>query len=306
MFRTISDIDLFQFERIHDFLKHSLISIEQIKQLFDDNQGHFPLSVQFEQFVLDHILKTNQRETFRDESLIDLYTSILNDLFHWSNYSHKQIICILTLIQGLLCQIEKKNSKKLNEAFIHACSILMGGNEGQKKSVLFNTQQYPKVIDYIIQTIFQHQHLYEILLEDQPQEIERIEENRTVRYICIPHVSLKSYSLQIDFHVFEEPIFPYPLTEALPLSIYREIILQIPPTPDASDPDQLSRESLSMTTMANEETNLDLNGMIDNIIRQYPDVTREQIQQIFTEVSQEYFSEHKLKERELSFLTKFK
>ncbi len=171
MFRMISDIDLFQFETINDFLKHSLISIDQIKQLFDDN----PLSIQIEQFVLDHFLQSNARETFRDESLIDFYTSILNDLLHWSNYSHKQIICILTLIQGLLCQIEKKNSKKLNEAFIHACSILMGG-----KSALFNAQQYPKVIDYIIQTIFQHQHLYEILLEEKPQEIEKIEEYRTV------------------------------------------------------------------------------------------------------------------------------
>jgi hypothetical protein len=179
MFQAISDIDLFQFETTHDFFTHSLISIEQLKQLFDDNQGDFPLSVQLEQFVLDQILKSNPRETFRDESLIDLYTSILNDLLHWPNYSHKQVICIVTLIQGLLCQIEKKDSQKLNEALIHACSILMGGNE-QKKSILFNAQQYPKVIDYIIQTIFQHRHLYEILLEEKPQDIERIEESRTV------------------------------------------------------------------------------------------------------------------------------
>jgi uncharacterized protein (DUF433 family) len=52
--------------------------------------------------------------------------------------------------------------------------------------------------------------------------------------------------------------------------------------------------------------------MIDTIIRQYPDITREQIQQIFAEVSQEYLSEHnehiqnKLKEKELSLLAKFK
>jgi len=179
MFRNISDIDLFQFESIHDFLNHSFVSIEQLKQLFDDNQGDFPLSIQIEQFVVDHILKSCKRETFRDESLIDLYTSILNDLFHWINFNHKQIICILTLIQGLLCQIEKTNSNKLNEAFIHSCSILMGGME-QKKMSLFNSQQYPKVIDYIIQTIFQHRHLYEILLEDKPQQIEKIQENRTV------------------------------------------------------------------------------------------------------------------------------
>ena len=64
--------------------------------------------------------------------------------------------------------------------------------------------------------------------------------------------------------------------------------------------------------MANEEINLDLNGMIDNINRQYPNVTREQIRQIFAEVSQEYLSEyneniqHKLREKELSLLSKFK
>ncbi|CAF5164906.1 unnamed protein product [Rotaria sp. Silwood1] len=187
MFINISDIDLFRFETINDFITHSLISIEQIKQLFDDNQGNFPFPIQLEQFVLDHIFKSNskifKRETFRDESLIDLYTSILNDLLHWSTYAHKQIICILTLIQGLLCQIErtnKINSSKLDEAFIHSCSILMGGNDN-KKSILFNTQQYPKVIDYIIQIIFQHRHLYEILLDENPQQIEKIEENRTVK-----------------------------------------------------------------------------------------------------------------------------
>ncbi|CAF4706814.1 unnamed protein product, partial [Rotaria sp. Silwood2] len=82
---------------------------------------------------------------------------------------------------------------------------------------------------------------------------------------------------------------------ALPLSIYREIILRIPPTPllnDETDPDQLSRESLSVATLANEETTVDLNGIIDNINRQYPNVTREQIRQIFAKVSQEYLSEH--------------
>ncbi len=51
--------------------------------------------------------------------------------------------------------------------------------------------------------------------------------------------------------------------------------------------------------------------MIDNINRQYPNVTREQIQQIFAEVSQEYLSEHneniqhKLREKEASLLSKF-
>ncbi|CAF5029962.1 unnamed protein product, partial [Rotaria sp. Silwood1] len=76
MFINISDIDLFRFETINDFVTHSLISIEQIKQLFDDNQGNFPFPIQLEQFVLDHIFKSNskifKRETFRDESLIDL------------------------------------------------------------------------------------------------------------------------------------------------------------------------------------------------------------------------------------------
>ena len=187
MFLAISDIDLFQFQSINDFLTNCFISIEQIKQLFDDNQGNFPLPIQLEQFVIDEIFcsnsKTFKRETFRDESLVDLYTSILNDLFHWSTYTHKQIVCILTLIQGLLCQIEredKTNSNKLNEVLIHACSILMGGNDN-KKPVLFNSQQYPKVIDYIIQIIFQHRYLYKILLDEKPQQIETIEENRTVK-----------------------------------------------------------------------------------------------------------------------------
>ncbi|CAF3723232.1 unnamed protein product [Rotaria sp. Silwood1] len=117
--------------------------------------------------------------------------------------------------------------------------------------------------------------------------------------------------MNIDFHLFEQPIFPYPLTEALPLSIYREIILQIPPTPklnDGIDPDQFSRESLSIT---NEETNLDLNETIDNINHQHPNITHEQIRQIFAEVSQQYLSEHneniqhKLREKEISLLTKF-
>jgi hypothetical protein len=179
MFIAISDIDLFQFESIHDFVSNCLISVEQIRQLFDDNQGNFPLPIQLEQFVLDHILQSNKRETFRDESLIDLYTSFLNDLLHWSTFTHKQIVCILTLIQGLLCQIERKDMK-LNEAFIHACSILMSGNDN-KKPVLFNAQQYPKIIDYIIQTVFQHRHLYETLLDEEPQQIEKIEENRAVK-----------------------------------------------------------------------------------------------------------------------------
>jgi len=189
MFIAISDINLFQLESINDFVTHSLISIEQLKQLFDDNQGNFPLPVQLEQFVLDHILKVNsksfKRETFRDESLIDLYTSVLTDLLHCSYYTHKQILCILTLIQGLLCQIErtdKSNPMKFNEAFIHSCSILMG-EKSPKKSVLFNSQQYPKVIDYIIQTIFQHRHLYEALLDENPQEIIKTEETRTVKLV---------------------------------------------------------------------------------------------------------------------------
>ncbi|CAF1315207.1 unnamed protein product [Rotaria magnacalcarata] len=303
MFIAISNIDLFRFESINDFVTHSLISIEQIKQLFDDNQGNFPLPIQLEQFVLDHILqlnsKTFKRETFRDESLIDLYSSFLNDLLHWSTYTHKQIICILTLIHGLLCQIERTNKTnpiKLDEAFVHSCSILMGGKE-HKKTILFNSQQYPKVIDYIIQIIFQHRHLYEILLDENPQQIQKIEENRT-----------------IDFHLFEESLFPYPLIEGLPLSIYREIILQIPPTSllsEESDPDQFSRESLSGTIGTNDKTALDLNEMINNINRQYPNVTHEQIRQIFAEVSQEYLSEHneniqhKLREKEISLLSKF-
>ena len=294
MFRAIADIDLFQLETIHDFLRQSPITIEQIRQLFDDNQGQFPLPVQLEQFVLDRLLQSSKRETFRDESLLDLYTSIFHDLLDWSNYTHKQILCIFTLIQGLLCQIEKDRSGKLNESFIHACSILMGGKE-RKKPVLFNAQQYPQVIDYIVQTIFQHRHLYETLLEEKPLHIEQIEEHRL-----------------IDYHVFEQPIFPYPLTEALPVSIHREIILRIPPTPlirETTDLDQLSRESLAT---GNEDIPLDLNTMIEQIHGQYPAIPPEQIRQMFAEVSQEYLTEHhenvqqKLREKELALLAKFK
>lgn len=182
MFRAIADIDLFQLETINDYLSHSPVSIEQIKQLFEDVEGQFPLAVQLEQFVLDHLLHSSKRETFRDESLLDLYTSIFNDLLRWSNFTHKQIVCLFTLIQGLLCQIEKDRSGKLNEVFIHACSVLMGGKD-RKKSVLFNAQQYPRVIDYIVQTIFQHRHLYETLLEEKPLEIEPIEETRSVTFL---------------------------------------------------------------------------------------------------------------------------
>ncbi|CAF3353341.1 unnamed protein product [Rotaria sp. Silwood2] len=69
----------------------------------------------------------------------------------------------------------------------------------------------------------------------------------------------------------------------------REVILQIPPTLSlngGTDPDQLSRKSLSITTVANEETNLGLNEVIDNINRQHSNVTCDQIQQIFAEISQ--------------------
>ncbi|CAF1289251.1 unnamed protein product [Adineta steineri] len=271
MFISISDINLFQLETINDFVTHSLVTSEQLKQLFDDNQGNNPLPVQLEQFVLDHILKLNankfKRETYRDESLVDLYTSILSDLLRLK-YTPKQILCILTLIHGLLCQIErteKSHPMKLNEAFIHSCSILMG-EKTAKKSVVFNSHLYPQVIDYIIQIIFQHRHLYETLLDEKPQEIEQIEENRT-----------------IDFHLFELPLFPYPLTEALPESVHREVILKIPTINETTDNDQASNVSLPVTTVPEEDSSLDLIGMIDNINRQYPNVSREQIQQIFAE-----------------------
>lgn len=51
--------------------------------------------------------------------------------------------------------------------------------------------------------------------------------------------------------------------------------------------------------------------MIENLHHQYPTITPEQIRQIFAEISQEYLSEHnenlqhKLREKELSLLTKF-
>ncbi|UJR08096.1 hypothetical protein I4U23_012373 [Adineta vaga] len=298
MFVAIADINLFQLETINDFLTHSLITTEQLKQLFDDNQGNSPLPVQLEQFVLDHILKVNsqtffKRETYRDESLVDLYTSFLSDLLR-ANYTPKQTICMLTLIHGLLCQIErtdKTNPIKLNEAFIHSCSILMG-EKTPKKPVAFSSHLYPKVIDYVIQIIFQHRHLYETLLEEKPEEIETLEEIRT-----------------LDFHLFEEPIFPYPLTEGLPVSVHREFILKIPTIKETTGDDQTAQDA--STTTSNDDTSLDIIGMIDGISRQYPNVSREQIQQIFAEVSQEYLSQHneniqeKLREKETSLLMKF-
>lgn len=51
--------------------------------------------------------------------------------------------------------------------------------------------------------------------------------------------------------------------------------------------------------------------MIENLHHQYSTITPEQIRQIFAEISQEYLSEHnenlqhKLREKELSLLTKF-
>jgi hypothetical protein len=187
MFIAIADVDLFRLTSIHDFLTFGLVSIDKVKQLFDDNQGKMPLGIQLEQFVVDDILRTNshhfQRETFRDESLIDLYTSFMNDLLQWPSFTHQQIVCVLTLIQGLLCQIERTdqtNRMKLNEALIYSCSILMNNKDRKRSTALFNAQQYPKVIDYIVQTIFQHRCLYQILLEEKPQEIETIEQTRSV------------------------------------------------------------------------------------------------------------------------------
>ena len=187
MFIAIADVNLLQLESVNDFVTRALVSTEQLKQLFEDSQGSAPLPVQLEQFVLDHILKVNshsffKRETYRDESLVDLYTSFLSDLIR-ASYTPKQTICLLTLIHGLLCQIErtdKTNPMKLNEAFVHACSILMG-EKTPKKPVVFNANLYPKVIDYIVQIIFQHRRLYEVLLEEKPEETEEIEETRTVR-----------------------------------------------------------------------------------------------------------------------------
>lgn len=187
MFIKLADIDLFRFASIQDFFKHCLVTIDQIKQLFDDNQGQTPLPVQIEQFVLDQILQVNTssfvRETFRDEALIDLYTSFIGDLFQWPSLTHQQVVCMLTLLHGLLCLIERSDYNhvtKLNEAFVHACSILMMGKD-KKKTGLFNAQQYPQVIDYVVRTIFQHQNLYRIMLDKQPIETHKIEETRTVR-----------------------------------------------------------------------------------------------------------------------------
>ena len=196
MFIAIANVDLFGLRSIDDFVTQGLVSVRQLKQLFQDNHGKTPLAFQLEQFVLDHILQAKSkrfaRKTFRDESLVDLYASFLNDLCRWPSYTHRQIVGTLTLIQGLLCQIERTDRTeplKLNEAFIHACSILAGGKE-TKKAVLFHAQQYPHVIDYVVQTIFQHRHLYATLIEEKPQEMETIEETRIVTSVAEKNCSL--------------------------------------------------------------------------------------------------------------------
>jgi hypothetical protein len=55
----------------------------------------------------------------------------------------------------------------------------------------------------------------------------------------------------------------------------------------------------------------DLNDMIDTILGQYPNMTREQIRQMFADAAQVYLAEcrhdaqHSLGERELSLLDRF-
>lgn len=76
---------------------------------------------------------------------------------------------------------------------------------------------------------------------------------------------------------------------------------------ETTTPDQPTPDSAS----AVDDGHLDLTGLIDSISRQYPNVSREQIQQIFGEVSQEYLTQHnenvqqKLREKETSLLMKF-
>ena len=184
MFRKVADVDLLKLENVEDFVRHSILSLDEVNELVNENVQ----SVEIEQFVIDHVLRsTLTRETCRDESVLDLYTSIVADLVQWKNLHGKQILCILTIVQGLLCEIERKQRTNLENCFVHACQILMGDGKG----FLFNSQLYPQVVDYIIQLLFQHQHLYEILLDDQPQHIETIEENRTV-YITLFQKSIKT------------------------------------------------------------------------------------------------------------------
>ena len=97
----------------------------------------------------------------------------------------------------------------------------------------------------------------------------------------------------------------------MPASIHREVILKIPTINETATDDQTTQDSSLITTVTTEEPSFDLVGMIDTISRQYPNVTREQIQQIFAEVSQEYLTRHnenvqeKLREKETSLLMKF-
>lgn len=163
-------------ESAQEFVQNSIVSADKIRELMDEKIQ----AIELEGFVVERL--GVKRETFRDESIVDFYTSIISDLIKWKNLQIRQILSILTVIQGLMCQIERKNS--IVEAFIHSGKILMGEGKG----FLFNSQLYPKVVDYIIEIVFQHRNLYEILLEESPQEVKTIEESRTVRKSRLSHL----------------------------------------------------------------------------------------------------------------------
>ena len=75
----------------------------------------------------------------------------------------------------------------------------------------------------------------------------------------------------MDFTLFEQPLFPCPLTESLPLSIYNEIILQLPPSPIPND-EQISREPTTEIVITTIDDTNNLDRMIDTIIGRFSNI----------------------------------
>lgn len=78
-----------------------------------------------------------------------------------------------------------------------------------------------------------------------------------------------------------------------------------PPLIDPTDPNQQSRASLTVPAVTVDEPHVDFNGMIEQILHQYPHMSHEQIRAMFAEVAQTYQSEHALHESERPLITKF-
>ncbi|CAF1271210.1 unnamed protein product, partial [Didymodactylos carnosus] len=202
------------------------------------------------------------------------------------------IICILTIIHGLLCEIQRHPGDiiKLNKAFVHVWDILMK----TKPKPFFNQYQYSIVIDFIIQTVFQHRILYETILSEKPLH-QDIDEIRT-----------------IDHTLFTQKLLPSPLTEAIPLDVYNEIILKLPLVPAENIEDSTQIMNNINQDVVKQSNNEELEQLADNVAKQFKNVTRENVLKILNEVSGEFMKDlnqdmhEKLKQRERDILEKFK